>query len=107
MGEAMVERRATRRFALQLAISVERGNGASPLRYLSRDVSAGGISFYSDVPIAKYSEIRFIMTLPPEVTLTEGINVRCNGRVLRVGRDGAKLCIAAAIDRYEFLGGSK
>jgi hypothetical protein len=104
MAEAVAERRATRRFALQLAIALERGNGDAPLHYETRDLSAGGISFYSQAAIPKHSEIHFTMTVPPEITLTECMNVRCNGRIVRVVRDNGGLCIAAAINRYEFLG---
>jgi len=106
MAEALVEKRATRRFALQLPIAVEPGNGSALRHYHTRDVSAGGISFYSEAPMPKYSEIHFLMTLPPEITQTEGIDIRCHGRVVRVERDDTGLCIAAAIERYEYLGGS-
>ena len=47
--------------------------------------------------------------LPPEITLTESIRVRCRGKVVRV--DGAssngKLAVAAVIDEYEFLSDSQ
>jgi PilZ domain len=104
MAEAIVEKRATRRFSVLLPISVDRGNES--LHYRTRDVSAGGVSFYSAMPIPKFSDISFVMTLPPEVTLTEGIDIRCHAHVVRVERDGIGFCIAAAIDRYEYLGGS-
>jgi len=45
------------------------------------------------------------MTLPPEITLTESIRVRCKGKVVRVdnGQPDAKVPVAAVIDEYEFL----
>jgi hypothetical protein len=45
------------------------------------------------------------LTLPPEITLTESIRVRCKGRVVRVesGTPANKLAVAAVIDEYEFL----
>jgi predicted lipoprotein len=49
--------------------------------------------------------IEFTLTLPPEITLTESICVRCKGKVVRVedtARDG-KVAVAAVIDEYEFL----
>jgi hypothetical protein len=43
--------------------------------------------------------------LPPEITLTESIHVRCQGKIVRVdepGEDG-KVAVAAVIEEYEFL----
>ena len=50
----------------------------------TRDVSARGICFYVDSGIQAGSAIDFTLTLPPEITLTESIRVRCKGRVVRV-----------------------
>jgi hypothetical protein len=54
------------------------------------------------------SNIDFTLTLPPEITLTESIRVRCQGRVLRVegGPANGKVAVAAVIDEYEFLADS-
>jgi hypothetical protein len=45
------------------------------------------------------------LTLPPEITLTESIRVRCKGKVVRVDNTlaDAKVPVAAVIDEYEFL----
>jgi len=42
--------------------------------------------------------------LPPEITLTESIRVRCKGKVVRVDDGGpeGKVAVAAVIDEYEF-----
>jgi len=100
------EKRATRRFALRLPVSVNFAtNTGSPLAAQTRDVSARGICFYLEAPLSVGSEIDFTLTLPPEITLTESIRVRCKGKVVRV--DGAladsKVPVAAVIDEYEFL----
>jgi hypothetical protein len=49
--------------------------------------------------------IEFTLTLPPEITLTESICVRCKGKVVRVedGDHDGKMTVAAVIDEYEFL----
>ena len=49
--------------------------------------------------------IDFTLTLPPEITLTESIRVRCKGRVVRVegGSPSQKMAVAAVIDEYDFL----
>ena len=100
------EKRATRRFALRLPVSVNySGNTGAALAAQTRDVSARGICFYMDAPLTTGSEIEFTLTLPPEITLTESIRVRCRGKVVRVepGMADAKVPVAAVIDEYEFL----
>jgi PilZ domain len=106
MAEVQEEKRATRRFALRLPVSVNQSETAHQQEDAqTRDVSARGICFYVDAAVQAGSPIEFTLTLPPEITLTESIQVRCKGRVVRVdgGRPGGKLAVAAVIDEYEFL----
>jgi PilZ domain-containing protein len=106
MAEAQREKRATRRFSLRLPVSVTYTNGTVQSESsLTRDVSARGICFYLDSAIEPGSEIEFTLTLPPEITLTESIRVRCKGKVVRIEppTEGSKLGIAAVIHEYEFL----
>jgi hypothetical protein len=107
MAEAQQEndKRATRRFALRLPVSVHYGEKAEEHTAQTRDVSARGICFFVDSAIQAGSAIDFTLTLPPEITLTESIHVRCKGRVLRVegGGPDSKMAVAAVIDEYEFL----
>jgi len=99
------EKRATRRFPLRLPVSVRYGEGAEAHEAQTRDVSARGICFFIDSAIQAGSAIDFTLTLPPEITLTESIRVRCKGRVVRVegGEPAGKIAVAAVIDEYEFL----
>jgi hypothetical protein len=99
------DKRATRRFALRLPVSVRYGTAAEEHAAQTRDVSARGICFYLDSAIQAGSAIDFTLTLPPEITLTESIRVRCKGRVVRVegGNPADKMAVAAVIDEYEFL----
>jgi hypothetical protein len=100
------EKRGTRRFALRLPVSVNyAGNPGAALSAQTRDVSARGICFYLEAPLAVDSQIDFTLTLPPEITLTESIRVRCRGKVVRVDEAmaDAKVPVAAVIDEYEFL----
>jgi hypothetical protein len=107
MAEVPQEKRATRRFALRLPVSVDHDeNGVqdrSPAQ--TRDISARGICFYLDSSLREGAPIEFTLTLPPEITLTESIQVRCKGRVVRVDGAGVegKMAVAAVIDEYEFL----
>jgi hypothetical protein len=105
MGEAH-EKRAARRFALRIPVSVSRGENSNHGEAAQiRDVSARGICFYLDSPIEQGSPIGFTLTLPPEITLTESIRVQCKGRVVRIedSADAGKMAVAAVIEEYEFL----
>ena len=107
MAEAQAEKdkRATRRFALHLPVTVRYGENGQDHEAQTRDVSARGICFYIDSAIQAGAGIDFTLTLPPEITLTESIRVRCRGRVVRVegGSSNGKMAVAAVIDEYEFL----
>jgi PilZ domain-containing protein len=106
MAETHPEKRATRRFALRLPVAVTYdSNGAHEKPAQTRDVSARGICFYVDEAIAAGAAIEFTLTLPPEITLTEAIRVRCKGKVVRVDamEPSGKMAVAAVIDEYEFL----
>lgn len=104
MAEAQ-EKRAARRFALKIPVSIAREDTKFSEAAQIRDVSARGISLYLDSPIAQGSPIGFTLTLPPEITLTESIRVQCKGRVVRIedGTTEGKMAVAAVIEEYEFL----
>ncbi len=105
MAEPQQEKRAARRFALRVPVTVNRDLAASPEAANMRDVSARGICFYLDSAIAQGAPIGFTLTLPPEITLTESIRVQCKGHVVRVedaSADG-RVTVAAVIEEYEFL----
>jgi len=101
---AHLERRGTRRFALSLPLSIVDPSGTKKAN--TRDISARGVSFFTDTPLAEGAELSFTLTLTSEVTLTEDVNVQCFGRVLRTDHatDGGSSAVAAIIERYEFLG---
>jgi len=106
MAEAQEEKRAARRFALRIPVSVARGENSTFGESAEiRDVSARGICLYLDAPIEEGSPIGFTLTLPPEITLTESIRVQCKGRVVRIegGTAVGKMAVAAIIEEYEFL----
>jgi len=105
MVEPQQEKRAARRFALHVPVTVNHVDTASKESAQIRDVSARGICFYLEAAVAQGSPIGFTLTLPPEITLTESIRVQCKGRVVRVesAREDGKLAVAAVIEEYEFL----
>ncbi len=100
------EKRAMRRFLLQLPIELK-SNGEF-LHLETHDVSARGVCFRTKSAVTEGTDISFVMTLPPEITLTEAIRVRCQGRVLRVDKSDSSVdhSVVAVVERYEFLGRS-
>lgn len=100
MAKTSSDQRGTRRFTLKLPITVKLPDGQRPAQ--TRDVSARGVYFFVDSEITEGSPLEFTLTLPPEITLTESINVHCTGKVVRVHEQkSGVLGIAAAIDQYE------
>jgi hypothetical protein len=102
------DKRAARRFALRLPVSVSYEDNELAHAAQTRDVSARGICFYVESAIKAGSAIDFTMTLPPEITLTESIRIHCKGHVVRVesGSPPNKMAVAAVIEDYEFLADS-
>ena len=101
------ELRTTRRFNLRLPVEVKySADTVKQAKAHTRDVSSRGICFYFDTHIQPGSDIEFTLTLPPEITLTESIRVRCKGTVVRVdspSTPNGKLGVAATIQHYEFI----
>jgi hypothetical protein len=87
MAEAQQEKRAARRFALRIPVSVARDDNSKEYKESAqiRDVSARGICLYLNAP--------------------ESIRVQCKGRVVRIedGNKEGKMAVAAVIEEYEFL----
>ena len=105
MAQPQPEKRTTRRFSLDLPISVRfLNNGRQELAGHTRDVSSRGVFMYLDTAIATDALIEFVMTLPPEITLAESIRVRCTGKILRVDKAAQEQGVAVAIEKYDFLG---
>lgn len=103
MAEPRQEQRTNRRFSLKLPVELSTG---TKVMAETRDVSARGVFFYVDSEVSEGSPIEFTITLPPEITLTESIRVKCTGRVVRVDQSSSnpQVGIAAAIEQYDFEG---
>ena len=101
MAETEQDKRATRRFALRLPVSVSyTEDGVREKTAQTRDVSARGICFFVDSAIAAGSAIEFTLTLPPEITLTAVAQL---AGLLDKGDAEGRVAVAAVIDEYEFL----
>jgi hypothetical protein len=106
MQQAAPERRTMRRFDMRLPASVRlAGNGLHDLLTETQNVSARGVFFYLDRPLAEGARIEVTMTFPPHVTLTEPVRVRFTARVVRVenSQSASSIGVAAMIEEYEFL----
>lgn len=105
MAQPQPEKRTTRRFSLDLPISVKfLDNGQRELAGHTRDVSSRGVFMYLDTDITTGAPIEFIMTLPPEITLADPIRVRCKGKILRVDKAAQGQGVAVTIEKYDFVG---
>ncbi len=105
MAQPKQEKRSTRRFSLELPISVKfLGQEKLDLAGRTRDVSSRGVFMYLETDITSGAPIEFVMTLPPEVTLADAIRVRCTGKVLRVDKAGQQQGVAISIEKYDFVG---
>lgn len=100
-----VEQRTSRRFALKLPVSVRCDNGhIEEVSAETRDVSAQGVFFYTGSTVSEGTKVEFTLTLPPEITLTDSIRVRCRGRVVRINNEEPpRVGVAAIIEQYDFV----
>jgi hypothetical protein len=105
--ETAVERRAARRFSMNLPLIVRYSGQQGPVERQgsTRDVSFRGLYFLIDTHLDPDAAIEFVLTLPKEITLAGDVLIRCYGRVVRVERHNSRCGVAAKIERYEFLNG--
>jgi hypothetical protein len=93
-----------RRFDMRLP-AIVRLQGASEFHTETQNVSARGVFFYLDKPVASGTKLEVTLTFPPHVTLTDAVRVRFSARVIRVENPlpSARVGVAAMIEDYEFL----
>jgi hypothetical protein len=99
------ERREARRFTMSLPMRVLAGVAKDrELNAHTRDVSYRGLYFLAESKFEIGSEIDFVITLPQQVTQSGDVNIRCQGKIVRVEpTDNGRIGIAAKIARYEFI----
>lgn len=99
-----MEQRRTRRFTLQLPLSITRHGTDRVLRAgLTKNISSGGVLFTADNESDIGASIEYIIALGSSA---HGVNLRCIGKVLRSNRSDSGdsgYDIAATLERYEFL----
>ena len=101
-----MEQRRTRRFTLQLPVTITRSGAERVLHSgLTKNISSGGVLFTSEKEPDLGGSIEYVITLgaPSE----PNVNLRCIGKVVRCKRiadsDEPFFDIAATLERYEFV----
>ena len=104
MGDG-AERREARRFTMSLPLRVlPQATKGHELAASTRDVSYQGLYFLADAQFEIGSDIEFVITRPEQVTRSGDVNIRCQGKIVRVEpSENGRLGIAAKIARYEFI----
>ena len=70
----------------------------------TRDLSYQGLYFLAEAEFQVGNEIDFVITLPQQVTQSGDVNIRCQGKIVRVETtENGRMGIAAKIARYEFI----
>jgi hypothetical protein len=104
-----MEQRRTRRFKLQLPLSITR-SGAERVTFagFTKNISSSGVLFTAEQEPDLGGPIEYIIVLNPDGPLE--VTLRCMGKVLRSDRLGplggesrAGYQVAATLERYEFV----
>ena len=99
------EKRIARRFPMQLAVSEKTADGGMFQSFgQTRDLSAGGVFFYTDEEFTPGSRFELILPLPPQLADAREVWVLCQAEVVRseVGPDGRR-GVGALIQKYEIV----
>lgn len=104
-----MEQRRTRRFQLQLPLSITRA-GAERVAFpgKTKNISSSGVLFTTETePDLGSGSIEYVITLNHE---GPQVNLRCVGKVVRYQRDDTGYSesppayqVAATLERYEFV----
>ena len=102
-----MEQRRTRRFKLQLPLSITRsGSERVTVSGQTRNISSSGVLFTSEREPDLGGPIEYLIVLNHEGP--QPVTLRCMGKVLRAepmiaGGRSASFQVAATLERYEFL----
>ena len=106
-----MEQRRTRRFQLQLPLSITRsGAERVTLAGFTKNISSSGVLFTAEKEPDLGGPIEYVIVLNHDGP--QFVSLRCMGKVLRADRlgtnpdeDGTNFQIAATLERYEFVRG--
>ena len=109
LNDTLMEQRRTRRFKLQLPLSITRA-GAERVTFagITDNISSSGVLFTVEREPDLGIPIEYIITLTHDGP--QAVNLRCVGKVLRseklresVREESSAYQIAATLERYEFV----
>ncbi len=104
MEEQHEHRRADRRLALQVPITLLPVGSGPTMTGITRDVSIGGVFFYAPAEFSVGSKVVFELTLPAEILNGKAMPVRGKGEVLRVAvNPEGQTGVAVRVDSYQPL----
>lgn len=104
-----MDQRRTRRFKLQLPLSITR-SGVARVTFAGRtkDISSSGVLFTTDREPEGGGPIEYVITLNHDGI--QPVNLRCMGKIVRLERSAQALGegpqayeVAATLERYEFI----
>lgn len=100
-----MEQRRTRRFTLQLPVTITRsGTERVSQPSLTKNISSGGVLFTSEREPDLGSSIEYVINLAPA---EQGVSLRCIGKIVRYRKvsnsDSPLFDVAATLERYEFV----
>ncbi len=89
------------RFPLHLAVALR--TPTAEYQAETRDISAGGVLFFTQAEIAVGSVVQFTVRMPGDTLgAEEDVLVSCEGRVVRSFEEGSGRMVAIVIDEYRF-----
>jgi hypothetical protein len=96
-----VELRSAVRFPLVIPVRIEADGQL--IDAMTENISATGVLFVVDQPLALQKQVRFTLKMPGEAMGTPvDVVVHCGGRVVRCTTSGGCTRAAAVIDEYYF-----
>lgn len=101
-----MEQRRTRRFKLQLPLSITR-SGAERVAFAGHtdNISSSGVLFTAEKEPDLGGPIEYVISLNDDGS--QSVNLRCMGKVLRSDRVALEeqegFLVAATLERYEFV----
>jgi len=89
------------RFPLHLHVTLK--TPTAECHATTKDISAGGMLFYTEALIDVSSPVEFTIEMPGEALGTDRlVKVKCKGRVVRSSEEGTGRSVAVVIDEYQF-----
>ena len=86
-------RRAGPRSPIAIPVSIRTMDEEEARPVKLQNMSAGGMAIYPGAELSAHSKIEIIMSVPYEISLTEVVEVKLNGEIIRVHSDR---CVAVA-----------